>query len=554
VHRRPGPTARLLTVGFVSRESQELKTDSTGACFEMSRTLTTTVVLAGLLTGVPAAYPIGPLDPPVITDMKIIGRLGTSRNWYTSGLALNGRYLYCGVGCDAGLKTLDVSDPSNMVLTGEWIGSTNGSGQTNSVAIKGSVLYLSNWAPNVGLRVFSLANPAQPALIRTNSTTAHTWDVEVSGNLMFVTITNGLDPPDGGIAGINIYDITNASNPTLLTFIDAGMRLVGNAVQYDHDLYFTSKRWLNVYEISDPTSPQFVRRLSFMDLAGTSRVRGNYLYVTEGGGIHTFSLLPDPSDPQEVAYLAIDTRMSCFTDNYSIGEFGSSSEIILDLTDPANPARALRFDLDWPGAGDPGLTGDVVTDGQYAFVAAGEDGNKPDCPNFDECPYFGGRVYAVHAFVPRPPIVTEVTPDPDSVYAGRLYSRQLRLAQGTPLPSWAVVQGPVGAQVDSNGMVSGWTPTASEIGGTATICVRAANSDGSDDECWQIKVKSIADFDYDDDADQGDFGIFQQCLSGAESYPTGCQSADFNGDGHVEGADMAVFLTCMAGPGLPPGC
>src|ERR1044071_9670433 len=54
------------------------------------------------------------LNPPEIIGMKIIGRMGTTQNWYTTGMALNGQYLYCGVGVVGGLKTLDVSDPTNM--------------------------------------------------------------------------------------------------------------------------------------------------------------------------------------------------------------------------------------------------------------------------------------------------------------------------------------------------------------------------------------------------------------------------------------------------------
>ncbi|UCD29619.1 MAG: hypothetical protein JSV03_03825 [Planctomycetota bacterium] len=501
-----------------------------------------------------------PLDPPEIVGMKIIGRMGATQNWYTTAFELNGNYLYCACGATAALKTLDVSDPTNMLLISEW--SYGGSGsQTSDLARKGNVLYLTNWSHNVGLRIFSLANPANPTLIRTKSTAANTWDIDIFGDLMYVVISNGLDPPDG-IVGINVYDISDASNPVLLTFIDAGMRLVGNAVQYGDHLYFTSKRWLNVYDISNPSSPQYLRRFAFEAMAGTCRIRGNYLYMTassainygDQGGLYTFSLA-DPANPQQVAYRAITNELSCFTGSYALGALGSINVRIMDLTNPADPIPLLRFEVGWPDTDGVGLVGDVVTDGRYAYVATGEDGNKPECPNFDTCPYFGARVYSVKAFTLVPPIIAEVTPDPDIAYIRQAYSKQLSLLQGTPLPTWLVVQAPTGTQVDNNGLVSGWIPNPVDIGNLFAFDIRATNTDGQDSEGWQVIVQSIANFDDDNDVDQEDFGWFQTCYTGSGVFPTTeCEPADLDSDRDVDVEDFNIFQTCMSGPSNPPGC
>jgi len=466
-----------------------------------------------------------------------------------------GNYIYCAG--EPGLQTVDVSDPLNLVLTDDWYGNTD---KLNGLGSKDGVLYAACWSPNIGLKLFNLsADPAHPAVFKTISTTSHTWDIEISGNLMFVSLSNGLDPPNG-IVGINIYDITNASNPVLISFIDAGVRLVGNAVQYGDYLYFTSKKWLNVYSISNPSSPQYIRRLSFAALAGTCRIHGSYLYMSASdypdygneGGIYTFSLA-DPSNPQQVDYRDIPSDPACFTGDYAIGIIGSTGGQTLDASDPTHLRVMYHWQTDWPGTGDGGIASDAAVGGTYFFVGTGEDGFGGECPDWT-CPYFGARVYSIQFEVLTPPIIAEVQPDPETVKSGRAYSKQLTLLGGTPLPTWSVIQGPPGTQVDGNGLVSGWTPAGYDAGTLFSFQIRATNTDGWDDENWQMRVQCIADFDHDDDVDQVDFGYLQQCMSGAYAPPPGCEDKDLNGDGYVDRGDFDLFANCLNGPNRHPGC
>jgi hypothetical protein len=90
--------------------------------------------------------------------------------------------------------------------------------------------------------------------------------------------------------------------------------------------------------------------------------------------------------------------------------------------------------------------------------------------------------------VPLAPVIAEVDPDPDAAAAGEEYTRRLSLAQGSPPPSWEVLQGPPGLRVDATGLVSGWTPAAADVGKRFTIEVRATNALGSDSESWRVDV------------------------------------------------------------------
>jgi hypothetical protein len=154
-----------------------------------------------------------------------------------------------------------------------------------------------------------------------------------------------------------------------------------------------------------------------------------------------------------------------------------------------------------------------------------------------------------------PPVIAEVSPDPDTAFCSAEYTRSLELIQAGSPPSWSVVQGPAGTQVDVGGFVSGWTPACGDIGSLLTFEIQATSSGGSDTETWQVHVRSVADLDGDDDVDQEDFGVFQACISGSGTgYSSGCERADLLDDGDVDLQDFDVFQSCMGGANSPPGC
>ncbi|UCD27320.1 MAG: hypothetical protein JSV03_09310 [Planctomycetota bacterium] len=506
---------------------------------------------------VSSAHGLEPLIPHEIKDMLLVGQEGDSNSWDVRGMTLVGNYLYCSGG--PSLQTIDVSDPTNLVLTDDWDGTST---KMNGSAVKGNVLYVSNWTPSIGLRLFNIdADPAHPALIKTISTTANTWDIEIFDNLMYVTINNGLDPPSG-INGINVYDITNPIDPILLTHIDPDGRTVGNAVQYGDYLYFTSKWWLNVYKVSNPSSPTFVRRFQYLACLGICRVKDGYLYMVGlndaafgyEGGLYSFSLA-DPSNPQLVDYLDFARpRNIHFQDHYCIVSHGSTGNYTINTVDPANMDIISHWNVSWPGTGENGISLHAKGIGAYVFIGCCTEVTDT-CSNFD-CPDFGARVYSVEAFSLVPPIIAKVTPDPDSAYIGQEYSEQLILTQGNPAETdFSVVQGPTGMQVDNNGLVNGWVPGPDDIGNLFTLEIKAIHYDGQDTEQWQVRVKSRADFDYDYDVDQEDFGLFQTCYSGSGEFPTTeCEPADLDSDRDVDVEDFGIFQTCMGGPSNPPGC
>ncbi|UCD29618.1 MAG: hypothetical protein JSV03_03820 [Planctomycetota bacterium] len=514
----------------------------------------TFVFIAGFISTAKGGVP---LDAPEIVDMKIVGAMGDVYNDITNDLMLNGNYLYCAMSQNGGLRTLNVSDPTNMILTSEWHDGTGGGGQTHGLARKGTVLYMTNWSPHIGLRVFNISDPAHPLLIHTIATTTSSWDITADGDLLFITVSNGFN-----VYGIDIFDTSIPSSLKRLTFFQTPSRALGQVARYGNYMYLPMRNWLYVYNITDPVNPAFVRELTFNANTGgaPTRIYNGYLYMAAGysiennwmdGGLYIFSLT-DPSNPQQVG--PFYPRSTCkdldvqHSGRYAIIPTGGNGVLALDVSNPSNILGLWQAEMEWPDTGPGGYEDAAAGVGDYVFIGTDTPGGCTE--------YCGGRVYAVRLETPMPPIIAEVTPDPDVACIGKAYSKQLSLLQGTPLPTWSVVQAPGGTLVDNNGLVSGWIPNPVDIvGGPFIFEIRATNEDGQDTEGWQVIVKSIANFDNDNDVDQEDFGWFQTCYTGSGVFPTTeCEPADLDSDRDVDVEDFAIFQTCMGGPDDPPGC
>jgi hypothetical protein len=155
---------------------------------------------------------------------------------------------------------------------------------------------------------------------------------------------------------------------------------------------------------------------------------------------------------------------------------------------------------------------------------------------------------------PLPPIIEEVAPDPEIAHVGVAYTKQLMLVQGSPPPTWSVIQAPPGTQVSIIGHVSGWTPAGADVG-DHVFEIEASNDHGTDTETWTVRVKSPKDIDGDGDVDVTDYGYVQECYSGnGFPYTPACAPYDYDSDGDVDHLDGDLFEACMSGAGVTPDC
>ncbi len=130
----------------------------------------------------------------------------------------------------------------------------------------------------------------------------------------------------------------------------------------------------------------------------------------------------------------------------------------------------------------------------------------------------------------QPPLISPVARDPDVISVGTEYVCQLTLSQGRPLPSWTIIQGPEGIQVDGSGQVYDWTPDSTFAGQIVDLTVRVTNSEGYSDKSWQVMVfNAIDQSGFDSDADGWTLVTWK-----AGQYDLGTMAWDFS-FGHPDG-------------------
>lgn len=192
-----------------------------------------------------------------------------------------------------------------------------------------------------------------------------------------------------------------------------------------------------------------------------------------------------------------------YTTSYPAGTYEASWRMLVDNNSADNEA-VVRIDVYDPDGSGGGQVLAEQTIQRQEFTAANTYQtftltfvHGAPSHRLEFRTYWHDRTYLKLDYVqvhqklePAAPIICEVNPDPDTVMVGNEYIRQLALCGGYPAPTWSVESGPSGLQVDSNGRVCGWTPTSSDGGQTVTVTIRATNTQGYDDETWQVNVQT----------------------------------------------------------------
>lgn len=161
----------------------------------------------------------------------------------------------------------------------------------------------------------------------------------------------------------------------------------------------------------------------------------------------------------------------------------------------------------------------------------------------------------------EPPVVTQ-HPASQSIVPGN----DLILTVGSTGggASWQWQKG--GNPLANGGRISGATASALQVSSVSYVdagsyrCV-ISNPRGqatSNDAVVTLDLTAPGDFNGDADVDQSDFGLFQQCLSGADVAETSpaCALARFDEDDDVDATDVSRFVGCLSGVNVPadPNC
>jgi hypothetical protein len=324
------------------------------------------------------------------TNPSQVGSLAVGNQVY--GVYVAGNYAYLAA-LDSGLRVVNVSNPANPVLAGR----TTAPRDAEDVLVRDTLAFVSDMAH--GLRIINVANPAQPSPVGFyDDSLGLTYCTCVLGNRTYCA--------DDG-AGLRVIDISNPANPVKVGELDFGFELTGVTV-VDSLAYVTDWNDFFVVNVADPANMPQIGSVSLEgdDLA----LSGNFAYVAgsgftvvdvsnASGGLHVAGSLDYPAGNQTrdvavagtCAYLTADSGLEVI-DVSAPGQAHSvalypgegfdrlalapgyayvaqtESLIVVDITEPLNPARAGAW------CSTDGQPRGVALSGSYAYLTCG----KPD--------------------------------------------------------------------------------------------------------------------------------------------------------------------------------
>ncbi|MFX1254389.1 MAG: LVIVD repeat-containing protein [Promethearchaeota archaeon] len=212
---------------------------------------------------------------------------------------VSGSYAYAACGED-GLVILDISDPTNITLTGYLV---YGSALAFGVFVSGSYAYVADG--NNKLVIINISDPANPTETGNISLEARTYDVFVSGSYAYVA---------GGTYGLRIIDISDPANPTEAGQFVEPIYSIATDVKVSGSYAFLAdgQNGLEVIDITDPANPTEAGQF---DNGGGARgvfLSGSYIFVADG------------TDGMEILSWEETTSISTPTSSPSTSNGGSS--------------------------------------------------------------------------------------------------------------------------------------------------------------------------------------------------------------------------------------
>ncbi|WP_428743722.1 cadherin domain-containing protein [Sulfurimonas sp.] len=218
-----------------------------------------------------------------------------------------------------------------------------------------------------GVQIIDITNPTNPTIIGSVDTSgsAHSITLSTDNTKAFVA--------DGG-SGVQIIDITDPANPAIIGSVDTSGSALSITLSTDNTKAFVADgtSGVQIIDITDSTNPAIISSIDISDFARsiTLSTDNSKAFVANSGlGIQVIDIT-DPINPTIIG--SVDTPsyavgITLSTDNSKafIADRNSGVQII-DITDPTNPI--IIDSIDTPNSA-LGIT--LSADNTKAFVADG---------------------------------------------------------------------------------------------------------------------------------------------------------------------------------------
>ena len=285
------------------------------------------------------------------TTPNKVGTLSFGAGAALWGIDVVGNYAYIADNLQ-GLHIVDVSNPTQPQLKGEWIDTTS---SPTEVVVSGNYAYIGD--DSQGLVVVDVSNPAQPKYKTSLAYLDADGELALMGSYVVL----------GGYTDTLLVDISNPAQPSVTKTL-AGLGAGDLAVEGSY-IYATNLNQLGEFSVWDATNP------------GQTRLAGNY----PGNGTAWDVAIWDDQQGQVMAFVADSTLGAVWAVDVSTPSQPRNTAVVYTQGTPVGltlmpdlpgvSALLLVADVDGLAVFDPYLgqvTGRVDTNGQAVDVAIDE--------------------------------------------------------------------------------------------------------------------------------------------------------------------------------------
>ena len=196
----------------------------------------------------------------------------------------------------SGLQIINVSNLSSPFRAGGY----DSDGEAGGIQVTGSLAVMADYGP--GTQIIDISNPSTPVRRGVYDNTGYANGIRVVGNRAFVakgaTVSRAY-------VGFDILDISNPSSPSRvggITEINYGSSPVGMGVDVSGDLVFLAggNAGLQIFNVADPSNPSLVGFYDTPGWASSVRVQGSYAFLADGDAGMQMIDVSNPAFPVRV--------------------------------------------------------------------------------------------------------------------------------------------------------------------------------------------------------------------------------------------------------------
>jgi hypothetical protein len=252
----------------------------------------------------------------------------------TASIVFDGNYAYVAVG-DSGMKIYNVVNPAAPV----FVSRINTTGRAafvsyGAITIGGTPtghIFVSNRNPAPGISAINVSVPATPTTSAFLGALA-----SASGSAFSPFYSNGKVYVAYGTAGLRIIDVTNASQPSLLSTLALSGESRGVVVTGNYAYVAAMDSGVHVIDVTNAGSPVRLSTINTSRSRGIA-INGNYVYVaTRDSGLVVLNIT-NPANPTWLTNVrGINVENVAVAGNI-VGTSFYSSIRFYDVTNPASP-------------------------------------------------------------------------------------------------------------------------------------------------------------------------------------------------------------------------